>query len=471
MPRKVVSLGSTQFSPFNASSGSRIVSNYTPTSGDANLTGAVGSSERPIRITSIEVFWRSGSGGSVDLKLATNSGGTGGYTSGASNATGGSSSSATSNYATFVGDELFYGFSKNNSTQTNFFSGSDSGKSIFTNGATSFSGRAIRAELVIDTVPSAPNGLSASPSQNSVFLSWSAPSDTGGSTINGYRVLYKTSSQSSWTFGTTTGSSTTQATISGLTQQTNYSFLVAATNGVSNTHNSSYTSQSAHTGSNASFSTVTTAPALPSTGTITAVTRPSPDGRTQITVEWSTTNNATTTRASGPGITASNANSGSVVATGLSPDTAFTYTLTTNNAVNASSPDVTTASARTLLAAPTMTIEATALTSTTARVVWSTTNATSSTITGTNLNSSALSGNEIVTGLTRNTIYRWSGVATNSDGNSGTVQSNSIQTPNVIGGVWTGTQFAFPTVRVWVGSSWEVKESKVWTGSNWKIWA
>jgi hypothetical protein len=101
--------------------------------------------------------------------------------------------------------------------------------------------------------------------------------------------------------------------------------------------------------------------------------------------------------------------------------------------------------------------------------VWSTTNATEASVTGTNLNSTELSGNVIVTGLTRNTIYRWSGSASNRDG-SVNVQSNSITTLNVIGGVWTGTTFAVPTVRVWTGSGWDVKQAKVWTGSEWKVW-
>lgn len=204
----------------------------------------------------------------------------------------------------------------------------------------------------------------------------------------------------------------------------------------------------------------------PAEGEITATATSS----STINVVWGTTNSPTSTTVSGPGMTTRNTASGDINATGLQPNTNYTYTISTFNEANQNNPSVNTASARTLLPAPTLSITATTLTSTTARVVWSSTNADSVSITGTNLDSTDLDGNVIVTGLTRNTIYRWSGVASNDDGDSGTVRSNSITTLNVIGGVWTGTTFAVPTVKVWTGSSWDVKQAKVWTGSEWKVW-
>jgi hypothetical protein len=207
-------------------------------------------------------------------------------------------------------------------------------------------------------------------------------------------------------------------------------------------------------------------PIVAAEGSITATAV----SQTAISVAWSTTNNPTSTTVSGPGLTTRNEASGTVNATGLSPNTTYTYTISTFNEANASNPSVTTASARTLLPSPTLSITATTLTSTTARVVWSTTNATSANISGPNLSSTETSGNEIVEGLTRNTVYRWSGTASNADSSTGTVQSNQIQTLNVVGGVWTGTVFAVPAVKVWTGSSWDTKEAKVWTGSQWKIW-
>jgi hypothetical protein len=205
---------------------------------------------------------------------------------------------------------------------------------------------------------------------------------------------------------------------------------------------------------------------LPAEAQITA-TAESP---TSIRVVWSTTNSPTFVSVSGTGMTTRNTASGNVLATGLQPNTSYEYSITAFNEANQSNPSQDTASARTLLPAPTLTITATTLTSTTARVVWSTTNADSASITGTNLSSTELNGNEIVTGLTRNTIYRWSGSAANADGNSGTVQSNSITTLNVLGGVWTGSTFAVPNLKVWTGSSWTEKQARVWTGSEWKVW-
>lgn len=207
-------------------------------------------------------------------------------------------------------------------------------------------------------------------------------------------------------------------------------------------------------------------PVVAAEGEITATAA----GPTSINVVWSTTNNPTFVSVSGPGLTSSNAASGNTNATGLQPNTSYTYTITTFNEANSASPSVTTATAKTLLPAPTLTITATTLTSTTARVVWSTSNADAASVTGDNLNSTELNGNVIVTGLTRNTIYRWSGSASNADGNTGTVQSNSITTLNVVGGVWTGSTFAVPTLTVWTGSQWATKQARVWTGSEWKVW-
>lgn len=207
-------------------------------------------------------------------------------------------------------------------------------------------------------------------------------------------------------------------------------------------------------------------PPEPAEGSITAT---AVDSNT-INVVWSTTNNPTSVTVSGPGMTTRNTASGDINATGLQPNTSYTYTIRAFNETNQATPSVTTASARTLLPAPTLSITATTLTSTTARVVWSSTNADSVSITGTNLDSTDLDGNVIVTGLTRNTIYRWSGVASNDDGTSGTVRSNSITTLNVVGGVWTGSTFAVPALKVWTGSEWATKQARVWTGSEWKVW-
>lgn len=77
-------------------------------------------------------------------------------------------------------------------------------------------------------LPNAPSGLTAgTPQQNSVPLSWTAPSTSSIATsASGYVVQYKASSSSTWIDFTTTTS--TSASVTGLTAGTAYDFRVAA---------------------------------------------------------------------------------------------------------------------------------------------------------------------------------------------------------------------------------------------------
>src|SRR4051794_27377557 len=79
------------------------------------------------------------------------------------------------------------------------------------------------------TVPGAPTGITASPQDASVNLSWTAPAD-GGSSITGYFVtpFINGSPQSP----IPTGSTATGYTVTGLTNGTAYTFTVRAANGV-----------------------------------------------------------------------------------------------------------------------------------------------------------------------------------------------------------------------------------------------
>lgn len=84
--------------------------------------------------------------------------------------------------------------------------------------------------LTLPRLPSAPQSFTATPSDQIIDLTWSAPSDDGGSTITGYKVEYKASTSGTWT----TASSNVVGTsyqLTSLTNGTNYDVRVSATNG------------------------------------------------------------------------------------------------------------------------------------------------------------------------------------------------------------------------------------------------
>jgi titin len=83
------------------------------------------------------------------------------------------------------------------------------------------------------SVPAAPTALAATPSDGAVSLTWSAPANTGGSSITGYAIELSSTSGSSWTTAiANTGTSVTAAVITGLTNGINYVFRVSALNAV-----------------------------------------------------------------------------------------------------------------------------------------------------------------------------------------------------------------------------------------------
>ncbi|NBX75163.1 MAG: fibronectin type III domain-containing protein, partial [Proteobacteria bacterium] len=76
--------------------------------------------------------------------------------------------------------------------------------------------------------PSAPTSVSGTAGNAEVSLSWTAPSDTGGSAITDYLVQYKLSSESEWSTSSDGTSTNTTATVTGLTNGSSYDFQVAA---------------------------------------------------------------------------------------------------------------------------------------------------------------------------------------------------------------------------------------------------
>ena len=128
------------------------------------------------------------------------------------------------------------------------------------------------------TVPGAPGTLSLAAggaASTEVDLTWSTPASDGGQTISGYRVQ-KSTNGSSWSDVTaTTGSSATTYTATGLTQNTQYWFRVAAINSIG-------------TGADSNEPNITTANVMSwtATGTYTTGT----DG-SNTWVKWTSTGN------------------------------------------------------------------------------------------------------------------------------------------------------------------------------------
>ncbi len=80
------------------------------------------------------------------------------------------------------------------------------------------------------SVPSAPQSVSASPASNQALVSWTAPSNDGGSSITGYTITPYIGSTAQTPLTVNNGSATS-AVVSGLTDGTAYTFNVAAING------------------------------------------------------------------------------------------------------------------------------------------------------------------------------------------------------------------------------------------------
>jgi hypothetical protein len=85
---------------------------------------------------------------------------------------------------------------------------------------------------VAASAPGAPTGVVGIAKDRSVALSWVAPASNGGRSITGYRVRYSTNNGSSWSSSRDTNSTTTQYTLTQLTNGRSYVFQVRATNRV-----------------------------------------------------------------------------------------------------------------------------------------------------------------------------------------------------------------------------------------------
>ena len=175
-------------------------------------------------------------------------------------------------------------------------------------------------------IPDTTTNLSTTRGNNQVSLTWTAPSSDGGSAITDYIVQYKPTADSTWqTFADGT-STNTNATVTSLTNGTQYDFRVRAVNSIGEGNNSSVES--------ATPATIPSAPSITTTPEANEVnlTWSSPDnGGSAITdyiVQYKPTADSTwQTFADG---TYDNT---SVSVTGLDPSTSYDFQVAAKNIV------------------------------------------------------------------------------------------------------------------------------------------
>jgi hypothetical protein len=251
--------GATNFTYFNETNNANITSPMVINETGSNVSGAIDSILRPIRIRSLQITFTN-SAGNVRYKLSSGNNTSDLWTSTDVNTTTATTTSPTrtANYPAFTSSTLFYGFRKLDTSTTRVQRG-DVASQMFFNG--SARNGPIRATVVWETAPNAPTGLSVSSlTSTSATLTWTKPTDLGGLTVlTGYRILYKESTSLTWISTGKVGSDTTTSrTITGLDPSTEYNFLVAATNAVTDAINTDYTTAEAHTGTNGTELTATT---------------------------------------------------------------------------------------------------------------------------------------------------------------------------------------------------------------------
>src|SRR5437867_764074 len=198
--------------------------------------------------------------------------------------------------------------------------------------------------------PSSPTGLVATAASSSqIGLTWTAPTDNGGSAITGYKIEKSTDGGSTWSTLVNTCGTSTRCSDTGLPHTTTFTYRVSAIN-------------SAGTGPPSTTASATTLAVAPSPPTGLAA---SASSSSQISLSWtpppdnggSATTGYKIARSTDGGTTWTTlvANTGNTAATysdtGLTRATAYTYRVSAINSAGTGSPSIT-ASATTLAVAP-----------------------------------------------------------------------------------------------------------------------
>lgn len=288
------------------------------------------------------------------------------------------------------------------------------------------------------TIPGAPTSVSGSHGNTSVALTWSAPANDGGDTIDFYKAAYSSDGTNYTVFGSTFPS--TSGTVTGLTNGTAYTFKVSA-------HNANGDSVYSTASTAVTPSTVPGAPtdvAGTHGNTTVALTwlAPSSTGGANIdyyVVEYSSGGSYTAFGSTFPGL------AGTV--TGLTNGTAYTFRVSAHNLNGLSSPSAPSAAVTpsTVPGAPTAVSGTSG--NTEVSVAWTapssnggaaissytvkySTDGSTYTAFGTTFSSSP----GVVTGLANGTAYTFKVFATNVNGDSADSTASAAVTPHFM--VW-----------------------------------
>ncbi|NMO13307.1 hypothetical protein HPC49_15380 [Pyxidicoccus fallax] len=283
------------------------------------------------------------------------------------------------------------------------------------------------------TVPAAPTGVTATPANRSLVVTWSAPVETGGSVITGYTVTVQPGNHSQ-----EVSANETRATVTGLTNGTEYTVTVAARN---------------EAGAGPASSPVSATPlAVPSAPTAVQAT----PGNRQVALTWSApaddggsplTGYTIHVSAGGVLVRTESSTTTSFTVLGLINGTAYSFHVTATNGTGAGlASEPVFATPRTVPGAPTQ-VRATAG-NRSALVEWSApddnggSDVTGYTLTveagGTVVETRETSATSLtVTGLTNGTTYRFTVTATNGVG-TGAASSPVSAVPQSLPGAPTG---------------------------------